>query len=69
VLTDDKDFGELVVRQGLPVQGVILVRLEGVDPARRAEIVSNAIRAHESELVGGFMVVTSSRIRIRRLHA
>jgi predicted nuclease of predicted toxin-antitoxin system len=27
LLTDDKDFGELVFRQGRPVPGVVLLRL------------------------------------------
>ncbi len=44
LLTEDKDFGELVYRRGLTHAGVILVRLAGMDNAAKAVAVSDAIR-------------------------
>jgi predicted nuclease of predicted toxin-antitoxin system len=35
LITDDKDFGELVVHQRRPVLGVMLLRLEGMAPDDR----------------------------------
>ena len=35
LVTEDKDFGELVYRRGLSHAGVLLVRLEGLDNAAR----------------------------------
>lgn len=65
LLTEDKDFGELVYRQGASHQGVVLVRLAGLSRAVRAALVSEAFKAHGAEFVGAFTVITSSGIRIR----
>lgn len=46
LLTADKDFGELIFRQGRISQGVILVRLKGLSPELKGEIVSEAIKTH-----------------------
>ncbi len=37
LVTDDKDFGELVIRQRQQASGVILVRLAGFSPAQKEE--------------------------------
>jgi predicted nuclease of predicted toxin-antitoxin system len=66
LLTADKDFGELVFRQQLHMHGVILIRLAGLTPARKAEVVAIAIRKHLSELPHSFAVITPGIIRIRR---
>ena len=67
LLTADKDFGELVFQQRLINQGVILIRLAGLSPTHKAEIVASAIRNHSSELPQTFGVITPGAIRIRRL--
>lgn len=36
ILTDDKDFGDLVIQQGLQTVGVVLVRLPGVSTRRES---------------------------------
>ncbi len=66
LLTLDKDFGELVFRQGLVHAGVILIRLAGVQPSTKAEVVSAALREHDSELFNTFSVISPGLIRIRR---
>jgi len=66
LLTADKDFGELVFRQKRLTTGVILIRLAGLSPARKAEIVNSAISQHSEQLSNAFAVVTSGSIRIRR---
>lgn len=65
LLTEDKDFGELVYRGGAAHHGVVLIRLAGLSRAVRAALVSEAFKAHGSEFVGAFAVITSSGIRIR----
>ena len=47
LLTADKDFGELVFRQGRISPGVILVRLAGQPPERKATLVAAAIAEHQ----------------------
>lgn len=66
LLTADKDFGELVFRLGRITHGVVLIRLAGLSPTRKAEIVSRAINQHITELPGKFTVITPGIIRIRR---
>ena len=66
LLTGDKDFGELVYRQGRIVRGVILVRLAGLSADRKAEIVASAIQDHLPELTNAFTVISAGACRIRR---
>lgn len=65
LLTADKDFGELVFRQGRMTRGVILIRLAGISPARKAEIVASALAAHGGEMEQAFTVITPGVVRIR----
>ena len=65
LLTADKDFGELVYRQRLISPGVILIRLAGLPPPVKAEIVAKAITAHSQALADSFTVITERNIRIR----
>ena len=66
LLTQDKDFGELIFRRGLPHAGIVLIRLVGLAPADRAQLVSDLIRDHAIELADAFTVVSDSGVRIRR---
>lgn len=65
LLTADKDFGELVYRQQRLMSGVILIRLAGLTPNRKAAIVVDAINEHAPELSGSFTVITPGMVRIR----
>jgi predicted nuclease of predicted toxin-antitoxin system len=67
LLTADKDIGELVYRQRLVHPGVIFLRLAGLLPAVKAELVGRAVNAHIKELVGSFVVISSRAIRLRKL--
>ena len=67
LLTDDKDFGELVVREGQAHSGVVLLRLAGTPVAERAEMVSRLFAASMKELIGAFTVVDrDGRVRVRK---
>jgi len=65
LLTADKDFGELIFRQGKIAKGVILVRLAGLSPGVKAEVVTDAIKDHAGELLQAFTVITPVTVRIR----
>src|SRR5438105_13184473 len=67
LLTDDKDFGDLVIYQQRPSLGVILLRLKGVPIVQRAEVVVSFIQENEEKLVGAFTVITFNKNRIIRL--
>ena len=67
VLTNDKDFGELAFRYGLPAScGVVLFRLSGVDPESDNRRVLQVLESR-TDWEGHFAVVDHDRIRIRPL--
>jgi len=66
LLTADKDFGELVFRQDKVAPGIILVRLAGLSPAIKAEIITAVIEDHLAELLRSFTVIMPNRVRIRQ---
>ena len=66
LLTADKDFGELVFRQGLVHSGVLLLRLAGLANATKAQIVAEVCRDRAAELIGAFSVISPGQVRIRR---
>ncbi len=66
LLTLDKDFGELVFRQGLIHAGVVLIRLSGLYPATKAQIVATVLRDHDTELLDAFSVIAPGSVRIRK---
>jgi predicted nuclease of predicted toxin-antitoxin system len=67
LLTEDKDFGDLVFRRGRPVPGMVLLR---IDPAMRMlkrERLEAAIERFGDHLFGRYMVVEEVRFRSRPL--
>jgi len=67
LLTADKDFGEMVFRQGQLTRGILLVRLAGLPSTEKAELVTSVIHEHGTELPKAFAVLTARSLRIRRL--
>ena len=65
LLTADKDFGELIFRQGRVSAGVILLRLAGLSQESKKEAVASVIRDHADELQQAFVVITPGVVRIR----
>lgn len=66
LLTSDKDFGELVYRQGRIHAGVVLLRLAGLSQEAKASLVSVVLREREPKIQDSFAVVSPGTIRIRR---
>ena len=67
LLTEDKDFGELVVRLGLPAWGIILFRMNPADSAAKLARLREVIQNHSTRLEGSFVVVDQSQTRFRLL--
>ena len=66
LITADTDFGGMVFRQGRFLLGVVLIRLAGLSPERKARLVAAAVREHSEQLIGHFAVVGPGAVRIRR---
>ena len=67
VVTEDKDFGELIFRDHLNSHGVMLLRMENRPAAHRLARLQQIWVLVESRLPGHFVVVSSSKIRLRPL--
>ena len=65
LVTNDKDFGELVFRSGQAHHGVVLLRLHDESPANRVRAVKAVLEQHADRLPGHFTVATESGVRIR----
>ena len=63
VITNDKDFGELVFRLGKASAGVILLRTKTTDPKGRFELIQSVLNKAKK----AFVVVEEGRIRMRIL--
>ena len=66
LITQDKDFGELVFRLKQSHTGIILIRLEGYTAAIKAQIVKGLLLLHYEELLNAFTVIQPNAIRIRK---
>jgi predicted nuclease of predicted toxin-antitoxin system len=65
LITDDKDFGELVVHRRLATAGVLLLRLRDPSVHRRIARLGTIWPTIESKLDGAFVVVSDRRVRVR----
>jgi len=66
LITQDKDFGELVFRLRKIHHGVILIRMEGLKPLTKARIVKNAIDSQGDNLLNAFTVISPGAFKIRK---
>lgn len=66
LLTEDKDFGELIYRLGRVHGGIILIRLAGLPAAAKADTVAKVLQDHAAELPGAFTVISPGAVRIRK---
>jgi predicted nuclease of predicted toxin-antitoxin system len=67
LITEDHDFGELVIRQRLEVRGMILLELDRLSNATEADVVAEVISVHLDRRLGNLTVIEPGRIRIRPL--
>ena len=67
LITEDRDFGEMVIRQRLGVRGLILLELDRLSSRAEAEAVGEVVSAHGDKLLGNLVVIEPGRIRIRPL--
>lgn len=65
LITADKDFGELLYRQGRAARGIVLLRLAGLSEEAKADVVATAVSEHLDELPQAFAVIEPGYVRIR----
>jgi predicted nuclease of predicted toxin-antitoxin system len=67
LLTEDKDFGELVVRFRLPAYGILLLRMDPADSDAKLARLREVLGDHADRLAGSFTVVDEIKTRFRPL--
>lgn len=67
VLTEDKDFGDLVVRHGISVPGVVLLRVDPDDLSLKCAQLLSTIEEIGETLLGRHVVIEAKRFRSRPL--
>jgi len=67
LITEDRDFGEMVIRQRLGVRGLILLELDRVSNRMEADTVAEVVSNHADKLLGNLVVIEPGRIRVRPL--
>jgi len=67
LITEDRDFGEMVIRQRLAVRGMILLELDRLTNATEADVVAEVVSTHADKLLGNLVVIEPGRIRVRPL--
>jgi hypothetical protein len=68
-VTEDKGFGELIVRRGVSVPGILLVRYSQCDVWAVRDRLLAVIGRHGERLHRMYTVITPVRARVRRLDA
>jgi predicted nuclease of predicted toxin-antitoxin system len=68
LLTEDKDFGDLVFRQARPIPGLVLLRIDSTRRLLKGTRLQAAIDRFGERLLGRYTVIEDARFRSRPLH-
>ena len=66
LITNDKDFGEKVFRDGRLHRGIILLRLEDERPSSKIRVLKKLLMEYSNRLSDSFVVVTEKQVRFAR---
>jgi predicted nuclease of predicted toxin-antitoxin system len=67
LLTEDKDFGELVIRHAMRVPGLVLIRIAPGPRSHKPGRLRRAIELYGEGLFGRYTVIEPARFRSRPL--
>lgn len=66
IITNDKDFGDLVFLNKLPHKGVILLRFGTEEVKTKIKFLKSFLKNYSDKITNKFSVIDESKIRIRR---
>ena len=69
IVTNDKDFGDLVFRSGHAHHGILLLRLQDESPSGKVAVVAAILKQYAARLPGNFVVASETKVRIRNHQA
>ena len=65
VITNDKDFGDLIFRDRLPHRGIILLRIKDETPPNKIRLLAHLLdHFDETQILDHFLVLTERGVRI-----
>ncbi len=64
LITNDKDFGELIFKMNKQHKGIILLRLEDERPDNKIDVLSRLLESYSDKLSNNFIVVTETNVKI-----
>jgi len=67
LITNDKDFGELVFRHAFSVRGVVLLRLKEESWKNKVRVLTKVLEKCEKQLEAHFIVATEGTVRKRTM--
>ena len=66
LITNDKDFGEKVYREGHRHKGIVLLRLDDERAASKIDVLGLLLKAYADRLTDCFVVATETQVRFAR---
>ncbi|MCK9304175.1 MAG: DUF5615 family PIN-like protein [Bacteroidales bacterium] len=66
LITNDKDFGEQVYRDGRLHKGVILLRLKDEAASSKIFVLSQLLQNHKKKVADTFVIATENQVRFAR---
>ncbi len=63
LITNDKDFGELVFLQKKLSAGIILIRVKGQKVEHKVKLLRKLLRNYKAKLLNNFVIITEKRFR------
>ncbi len=63
LITNDKDFGEMVFREKRPNHGVIFLRLRDERAVSKIDAIEKLLDGYKDQLTGTFVVITETQVR------
>jgi predicted nuclease of predicted toxin-antitoxin system len=66
LITNDKDFGNMVFRERRPHRGIVFLRLSDERARNKIETLRRLIEEYGDRLINRFVVVTEDQVRFAR---
>jgi hypothetical protein len=63
LITNDKDFGELVFRQDKIAAGIVLIRMKGYSSEEKVATIEKLFKNYPGKIYNHFVVVTKNKMR------
>jgi len=63
LITNDKDFGEMIFREKRSNHGVVFLRLRDERAVAKIDVIEKLLDRHKDQLVNTFVVVTETHVR------